>query len=148
MSFGSGHFDAPPSSAIGTCFNERSATILTASDGGVPFVDGLKIGLFAQIKGGKLDNMDATATPTVAGVVLGKVSRASEETVIDASKEDVVNYVRAGLVTVAGTGTVPDYLAPVYTGTDGIATASNADTATSGEFVDEISTGVWLVRLV
>ena len=53
MSFDSGHFDAPPSSAIGTCFNERSATILTASEGGVPFVDGLKIGLFAQIKGGK-----------------------------------------------------------------------------------------------
>ena len=54
MSFGSGHFDAPPSSAIGTCFNERSATILTASEGGVPFVDGLKIGLFAQIKGASL----------------------------------------------------------------------------------------------
>lgn len=148
MSFGSGHYDAPPSSAIGTCFNERSATILTASDGGVPFVDGLKIGLFAQIKAGKLDNMDATATPTVAGVVLGKVSRASEETAVDAAREDVVNYVRAGLVTVAGTGTVPDYLAPVFTGTDGIATGSNSDTATSGEFVDEISTGVWLVRLV
>ena len=116
MSFGSGHYDAPPSSAIGTCFNERSATILTASEGGVPFVDGLKIGLFAQIKGGKLDNMDNTL-PTVAGVVLGKVSRSSEETVIDASKEDVVNFVRSGLVTVSGTGTVPDYLAPVYCNT-------------------------------
>ena len=80
--------------------------------------------------------------------MLGKVSRASEETAVDASKEDVVNYVRAGLVTVAGTGTVPDYLAPVYTGTDGIATASNSDTATSGEFIEEISTGVWLIRLV
>ena len=147
MSFESGHYDAPPTSAIGTCFNERAATILTASAGGVPFVDGLKIGCFAQIKAGNLDNMDDTATPVVAGVILGKVLRASTETVIDASKEDVVNYVRSGLVTVAGTGTVPLYLAPVYTGTDGIATSSNADTATSGEFIEEISTGVWLIRL-
>ena len=147
MSFESGHYDGPPNSAIGTCFDERTAIILTASEGGVPFVDNLKIGYFAQIKSGKLDNMDSTATPVVAGVVLGKVSRASNETVIDASKEDVVNFVRSGLVTVAGTGSVPDYLAPVYCDTSGNATASNADTATSGEFLKQIETGVWLIRL-
>ena len=147
MSFESGHFDAPPTSAIGTCFNERAATILTASAGGVPFVDGLKIGYFAQIKSGKLDNMDSTATPVVAGVVLGKVSRASTESVIDASKEDVANFVRSGLVTVSGTGALPDYLTPVYCDTSGNATSSNADTATNGEFLRELTTGVWLIRL-
>ena len=122
--------------------------IYTASEGGVPFEDGLKIGRFAQIKAGVLSNMDGTATPVVAGVVLRSPARPVTEDMIY-SKEfcDNVNYLRAGMVTVEGTGTAPDYLAPVFINVDGVATKSNSDTAVNAEFLEEKQSGVWLIRL-
>ena len=56
--------------------------IYTASDGGIPFEDGIKIGRFAQIKSGVLSNMDATPTPVVAGVVLRSPARPVTEDMV------------------------------------------------------------------
>ena len=136
-----------PVVGAGVCTVPEKSIILTSTDGRVPFEDGLIIGRVAQIKAGVLSNMDATPTPVIAGVVMRQPNRPVDEDMIYSKQmTDNVNFVRSGMVTVEGTGTAPDYLKPVYCNTDGVATKSNSDTALNAEFIEEIQTGVWLIR--
>lgn len=116
------------------------------------FEDGLKIGRFAKIDTGSIDNMDGSATPVLAGVVLRTVSRAVEDAgVVDKTLYDQVEYIRSGLVTVdVKTGETPSVLGRVYVSNagdanDGLATANAADVEANATFVKEVKSGVWLI---
>lgn len=126
-----------------------SHIILSAST----FEDGLLTGRFAKLDSGSVDNMDGSSTPTLAGIVLRHVSRATEDE--DAIRTELyanAEYARWGLVTVfAKDGeSVPARFATVYASNagdadDGLATSTDTDIETTAEFIDEVQTGVWLV---
>jgi len=116
------------------------------------FEDSLKIGRFAKIDTGSIDNMDGSATPTIAGVVLRKVSRAVEdEGVVDTDLYSQIEVLRSGLVTVdVKDGESPSKLGRVYVSNDGdandgLATATDTDVAVNAEFIHEVKDNVWLV---
>jgi hypothetical protein len=115
------------------------------------FEDGLKVGRFAKLDTGSIDNMDGSSTPVIAGVVLRNVAASVEAgTTIDKDLNSHVEYVRSGLVTVeVKTGETPAQFGEVFADNTG-ATAGLAATsgiATGAEFIREEKPGVWLVRL-
>lgn len=123
-------------------------TILSAID----FEDGLKVGRFAKLASGSIDNMDGSATPVIAGVVLRNVANAEEDGgTIDADLYHQIEYARQGLVTVqVKSGETPTRFGRVYASNagdanDGMATATNTDVKTNAEFIEEIRSGVWLI---
>lgn len=123
-------------------------TVLTATT----FEDGLKAGRFAKLDTGSLDNMDGSATPSVAGVVLRKVSSSMESAgTIDADTEHRAEYAYYGLVTVdAKAGETPVIFEKVYASNagdtnDGLATVTNTDVDTGYTYIKTIATNLWLV---
>lgn len=118
------------------------------------FEDGLKIGRFCKLDAGSADNFDGSVTPTPYGVVLRKVSNATEDAgVYDAAVTEQVEILRSGMVTVdVKTGETPAILGRVYISNagdanDGLATATPSDVAVNGEFIREVKTGVWEISL-
>lgn len=116
------------------------------------FEDSLKVGRFAKLDTGSLDNMDGSASPVIAGVVLRNVANPVEDgAVIDADLYSQVSYIRQGLVTVdVKTGETPSLFDRVYVSNDGdandgLATATNTDEPVNAEFIMEVQTGVWLI---
>lgn len=140
---------------------EGATIVLSTTD----YENGLLIGRFAQILSGTLSNMDGTATPLVAGVVLRgtndlveKPGEAASELPFYASEPNQ-NYVRQGLVTVklsAASGT-PAQFGQVYAvnqaanADNGYASTLDDDTtdAVNAEFIEPVVDGgnIWWVRL-
>jgi len=149
MSFGTGYLEDPQE--IGAGHSKGLAPlVLTART----FENDLKVGRFAKLDTGSIDNMDGSATPTIAGVVLRNVANAVEDgATINSAIYDQIEYQRAGLVTVdVKTGETPAQFGRVYVSNagdanDGLATATNTDVAVNGEFIQEVQTGVWLILL-
>lgn len=149
MAFATTYLDDPQKVGGG----ERLGTnniILTA----LSFEDQLKVGRFAKLDTGRLDNMDGSATPVVAGVVLRNVANPVEDGgVIDATLFDQVEYIRQGLVMVdVKAGETPSLFDRVYISNagdanDGLATATNTDVAVNAEFIVEVQTNVWLIYM-
>lgn len=149
MAFASSHLDDPQKVGAG----ERYGTlqlIYTART----FEDSLKVGRFAKLDTGSLDNLDGSATPTIAGVVLRNVAAPVEDNAtVDADLYDQVEYIRQGLVTVdVKSGETPTRFGRVYISNDGdandgLATATNTDVAVNAEFIEEVQSGVWLIYL-
>ena len=140
---------APGSTGSGEVFNISAITILSATK----FEEGIKAGLFAKIDAGSLDNLDGSATPVVAGVVVRKVSSTMEENGSYVSTyNSSVDYVRGGMVTVEiKDGETPAKFGEVFASNLGDADDGKALTAagiaTGAEFIEAISATVWLVRL-
>lgn len=118
------------------------------------FEDELVIGRFAKLDTGSIDNMDGSATPEIAGVVLRSKTHAVEDgTTIDKDQNRQIVYQRSGLCTVTvKSGETPALLERVYVSNDGgandgMATATNTDVAVNAEFIYELKTGVWLINL-
>jgi hypothetical protein len=118
------------------------------------FEDGLKIGRFAKLDAGSIDNLDGSATPIIAGVVVRSAARALEDAdTVDKTLYQQAEYMRQGLVTVAvKEGETPAKFGTVYASNlgdanDGLATATNTDIEVSGEFIEEVTDGIWLIRL-
>jgi len=149
MAFSIGHLNDPQNVGSG----ERKGTsdlVLTSRD----FEDNLVVGRFAKLDTGSIDNMDGSATPVVAGIVLRKVSTPVEDgAAIDADLYDQVEYLREGLCTVdVKAAETPAQFGRVYVSNlgdadDGLATATNTDIAVNGEFIEEVQDGVWLVYI-
>lgn len=124
--------------------------VLTSRD----FEDGLVVGRFAKLDSGSIDNMDGSSSPVLAGVVMRHATSPVEQTTVDADLYDQVEYVRAGLVTVRiKDGETPAQFGTVYVSNagdadDGLATATNSDIEASAEFIEEVKTDVWLIRLL
>lgn len=119
------------------------------------FEDGLNIGRFAKLDTGSIDNLDASATPVIAGVVIRNVTNPIEDgDTYKIANTIAVEYVRAGIVTVeVKTGETPAKFGAVYAHNladadagKAVTTATNAVT-TTGEFISEISPNVWTIRL-
>lgn len=118
----------------------------------------LNTGKFAIIKTGNLANMDKTATPVVAGLVLQSVVNAIEsgETYVKTGDGAVyqVDVVSWGLATVAvKAGDTPAKFGAVYAVNSGLVdadlgkatTTSTDNVLVKGYFNREIKTGVWEV---
>jgi hypothetical protein len=119
------------------------------------FEDKLIAGRFAKLVGGSIDNMDASANPVIAGVVLRNVTGSVEAgSTIDAGLSNSVNVNRAGLVAVdVVTGDAPVAFGTVYAHNGAGANLGKATTANAGntestraEWVEEVKAGVWLIR--
>ena len=118
------------------------------------FEDGLKVGRFAKLDTGSIDNMDGSATPVIAGVVLRNVANAVEDgATIDADLYSQIEYARQGFVTVdAKAGETPSLFDRVYVSNagdanDGLATVTNTDVAVNAEYIMTIQTNVWLIYI-
>lgn len=148
MAFSSGIMNDPQRVAGGERF-DQTILILTATT----FEDGLRVGRFAKLDGGSIDNMDGSASPVIAGVVLRNVANAIEDDdTIDRELYEQAEYSRRGLVTVdvKDGEAVPDMFGAVYASNagdadDGLATSTDTDIETNAEFIREVQTGVWLV---
>ena len=120
------------------------------------YADGLKVGRFAKIVNGELVNLDGTATPNVAGVVL-RSPATSLEAGDEINKELTVGTIGTmldGMVTVnvkAG-AVAPAWGATVFASNagdanDGLAQENNTDGVDTGAvFLQEIKAGVWLIK--
>jgi len=147
MSFGTEQLDDPQQVGAG----ERQGTshlILTA----LVFENLLKVGRFAKLDSGSLDNFDGSGSPVVAGVVLRNVAGPVEDgATVDNTLYSQVEYIRQGLTTVrVKTGETPAMFGRVYASNagdanDGMATATGTDVDVNAEFIMEIQTGVWLI---
>lgn len=147
MAFTTGFLGDPQRTGGGERYGDN-VVVLSASE----FGEALNVGRFAQLKEGSIDNMDGTATPVVAGVVLRNVAGAVEAGgTIDKSLTSAVEYVRAGLVTVELlAGEEPEQFDEVFAsneGDDDDGKAATAGIETGAEFIREEKPGVWLVRL-
>lgn len=119
------------------------------------FEDGLNIGRFAKLDTGSIDNLDASATPVIAGVVKRSVTNPIEDgDTYKTANTTEIEYVRAGIVTVeVKTGETPAKFGDVFAHNLADADAGKAVTtvtdavATTGEFLSEISPNVWTIRL-
>lgn len=129
-----------------------SHIILTATT----FEDNLLIGRFAKLDAGSIDNIDASATPVIAGVVLRNTARPVEDdNQVDSDLYTNVEYARWGLVTVkAVEGENPTRFDAVFVHNLADADAGkatlvdSADTeAVNAEFIEEVDTDVWLIQL-
>lgn len=147
MSFATGYIGDPQKVGAGERYGSNQV-ILTA----LTFEDNLKVGRFAKLDTGSLDNFDGSATPVPAGVVLRNVANPVEDgATIDADLYEQVEYIRQGLVTVdVKSGETPALFGRVYISNagdanDGLATATNTDVAVNAEFISEVQSGVWLI---
>lgn len=118
------------------------------------FEDGLKVGRFAKVDTGRLDNLDGSATPIIAGVVLRVPTLTIEngETIEAKNHVGSVSYVEHGLVTVdVKIGETPAYKGTVYASNagdanDGLAQAVATNGVDTGAvFIEEVKAGVWLI---
>lgn len=149
MAFNTGYLGDP--NAVGS--GEKYGVVHTILSSQV-FEDGLKIGRFAKLDSGSIDNFDGSAAPVVAGIVRRNVANALEDDgTIDSSLYTNVEYGRFGLFSVeVKTGETPALFGRVHVSNagdanDGKATANAADVAIDAEFICEIKTDVWLVSL-
>jgi hypothetical protein len=131
--------------------NVASAVVLTATS----IEDGLKVGRFAKLDTGRLDNMDGSANPTIAGIVARSVVNTIEAAAtVDTDTFTEWTYIRAGRVSVTiKAGETPAKFGRVYVSnagdaSDGMALASNVAAhaiPVNARFYEEISTDVWSV---
>lgn len=147
MPFATPHLNDPQRTGAGERYGDNVVVLSAAL-----FAPALNVGRFARMNGATLTNMDATATPNVAGVVLRSPAASIEAGLtIDANLTSAVEYVRAGLVTVEVlTGQAePAAFAAVFAHNTGAESgrAAVAGIATGAEFIRVERPGVWLVRL-
>lgn len=151
MSFATGHLNDPATVVAG---EEKSVWGLN-----IPFQsfeDGLKFGRFAKYDSAQLDNMDSSATPQIAGVVLRSQSRSAEDTdSVDSSLGYTVTTRLLGMVTIeVVSGDTPAKFGAVFASNagdsnDGKATTTDVATteSTNGIFWEDQGNDVWSVIL-
>lgn len=132
---------------------DAPAVVLTANT----FENKLPVGVFAKLEAGSLDRLDSSADPVIAGVVLRSLGMPldTEHSTYDSSLISSVEYVRQGLVQVHvvagqtptqfGTVTVLNVAGP--NAGEGYALADGTGVAVDAEFIREVSTNVWLIRI-
>lgn len=148
MAFATGSINDPQKVGAGERFGSTNIVLTETS-----FEDQLVVGRFAKLDTGSIDNMDGSATPVIAGVVLRNVASPVEDAgVIDGALFSSVDIMRQGLVSVeVKAGQTPVKFGAVTASnagdaSDGMALAAGG-IATGAEFIEEIKTNVWLIRL-
>ena len=123
------------------------------------FEDGLVQGRFCKYDTGSVDNLDGSATPTLAGVVVRDITQATGSNTYDSTRtpagDDVAMVCNFGYITVDVTdAATPAKYGQVYTVNAATADAGKA-TNDSGQlevpgaiFWEEKDTNVWVVRVM
>jgi len=121
------------------------------------FENGLVAGRFAKVDTASIDNIDSSATPVIAGVVLrDPVMPVEDGEAYDVALYTQVEYQRHGLVTVqAVSGQTPALFAAIYAENQTPADYGKATTTSSGnadanaEFIQLVdgTLDVWQIRL-
>lgn len=152
MSFETGFLTEAPNTGEGEKFGGAKIELSTPD-----FETGLKVGYFAQYLGTTLSNIDATATPKIAGVVMRDMGTAiSSNATIDKSIESNAMFINQGLVSVVGLDTDTPlpldtiFMINVAGATGGTATTtSTASTVdTTAQYIRTLSDGKWLIKIV
>ena len=153
MSFGTGYLDDPQAVGAGEIIASAPYIQLTATT----FEDGLIVGRFAKMDSGSLDNVDSSATPVIAGVVTRNPVAAVENGDTINTPNDLYSraeYVRQGIVTVeVDSADSPAMFGAVYVENQTPADYGKATTVSAGnvavnaEFLYEVQTDVWAIRL-
>ena len=118
------------------------------------FENGLMVGRFAKLDAGSIDNIDGSATPVPAGVVLRNVASPVEDgDAIDSALYGQVEYLRQGLVTIdVVTGQTPAQFGAVSISNAGDADDGKAlatgGVAVNAEFIHEVQPDVWLINII
>lgn len=149
MGFATGYLDDP--SKVGAGERHGSNLIILSFDN---FEDNLKVGRFAKLEAGRIDNMDGSVSPVIAGLVLRNAAAPVEDGIlIDTALYSHVDLLHMGLGTVrVKAGETPAPFGLVYASNDGdandgMATADSSDVATGARFIQEVQDGVWLISL-
>lgn len=150
MAFSTGYLADPSKVGSGERYGSVNI-VLTAKT----FEDNLLMGRFAKLDAGSLDNLDSSATPVIAGVVLRNAASPVEDGgAVDSDLYSQVEYMRQGLVTVdVKTGDTPAQFGTVYADNVTALEYGKATTTalnnieTTAEFIEEVKTGVWLIRI-
>ena len=147
MAFTTGYLDDPNRVGAGERYGSNQIVLSYTS-----FEDGLRVGRFAKLDNGRLDNMDGSSTPVVAGVVLRNVASPVEDAAtVDSDLYSQVEAMYDGLVTVSvKSGDTPSRFGLVYASNagdanDGLATTDNTQAPTGARFIQEVQPGVWLI---
>ena len=149
MSFATGFLPDPNRVQGGESFNEAGVDLAFTT-----FEDGLFVGRFAKLDTGSVDNLDASGTPNIAGIVARNDANAVEDGfTINSALQSQISARREGLmsVDVKSGESAPVLGAQVQArniadADAGLAVASGG-VDTTAEFVEVITTNVWLVRL-
>ena len=151
MAFATGYLEDPTGVAGGEAFGAVNIILTAEKDSWTA----LKVGRFAQDVAGTIQQMDATATPNVIGVVQRVVTNAVEDDeTLDPSLFDHANYIRMGMCTVdvKSGQTAPALFGAVEAWNTADAdvglAVSTGGVATNAEFVKDLGNDVWLVRLI
>ncbi len=148
-------FTSTPRINVGAVGSGESVGSINTILSTTTFEDAIKVGRFAKLDTGSLDNIDASAIPVVAGIVLRSAANALEsDGTYDAAYTNIVEFLRDGLATVeVVTGDAPAMFGPVFIHNLADADAGKATTAdtldteaSTAEFIQEVKTDVWLVR--
>lgn len=151
MPFATGHLDDMNKAGSGQLIGERNIVLSH-----VAFEDQLVVGRFAKLDAGSIDNIDASVAPVVAGVVLRDPAGALEDgNKVPAAYNSHIEVARTGLITVdVVAANTPAMFGAVFVinvaGADA-GKATTLDDATTepanAEFIEEIQSGVWSIRL-
>ena len=127
--------------------------------GSTNFEADIVVGRFAKVEtGSAIHNIDGSATPVIAGVVMRELTNPMEAgSLVDETLLNRISYVTQGLVTIDGTtGETPTRGATIYAvnaagsganfGKGTITTTNNV--ITNARFVEAVDTDVWLVQLI
>tara|TARA_Y100000310_G_scaffold174806_1_gene174932 strand:- start:479 stop:952 length:474 start_codon:yes stop_codon:yes gene_type:complete len=151
MPFATQYLGDPGNVGAGHTYDEHGTDLAHTT-----FEDDLKVGRFAKLDSGSIDNLDNSATPVLAGVVLRNQSGKLESGgTIDADLYGHVDVRRVGLVTIdVKSGETPAAFTRVYANNDdatdgglGMGGSGGNNVATTAEFIEEVQTDVWLVLL-
>lgn len=150
MVFATGALNDPAKVEGGELIGSNDHAIIPITD----YEDGLRVGRFAKLDTGRVDNFDGSATPTVAGLVKRKISNAVEDAnVLKLAQWSSIDIIRGGFATVdVKDGESPSFLSRVYISNagdadDGLATANAADVDANAEFIREVKTGTWVIYI-
>ncbi|QEO57569.1 gp53 minor capsid family protein [Francisella marina] len=132
-------------------------TVINYADpfGQTQFQDGLEIGKFAWLNAGIVSNMDGTAvTPAdLAGAVIRQVNAVESGETYEHKYINTIDCMRSGVINVhVKTGDTPAQYGKVYVenavaGEYGKATTDNTQVAIDAEFLKEVGTNLWAVRI-
>lgn len=117
------------------------------------FENALLFGRFAKYDTGRVDNMDGSATPVIAGIVVRDMTNPIDDGLAYTTENTrQIDLVAHGLATVeAIAGETPSFNAPIYARNSGAGDMGKASVAsangilTDARFVEKITDTVWLV---
>lgn len=151
MAFATGYLSDPQKVHAGETVSGAASVIFSTPS----FENGLVVGRFAKLDTGRIDNIDGSATPVIAGVVLRNVANPVEDGgTYDTTITVSIDYQRAGLCTVEVVAAdTPTMYGPVFVKNAAGADAGKATTVDDAttepsnfEFIQQVQAGVWLVR--